>query len=40
MGLLTLVAVFMLVRGLLALITTRTSPPKEEMLQTLPPPMQ
>jgi len=39
MSLLTIVAVFVLVRGLLALVAT-TSAPREETLQTMPPPMQ
>lgn len=40
MALLTLVAVFMLLRCLLALISTRKAAPKEEMVQTMPPLMQ
>ena len=40
MALLTLVAMFLLVRGLLALIHTRKVTPKEEMLQTMPPLVQ
>ena len=40
MALLTLVAVFVLVRGLLALITARKAAQKEEMLQTMPPLIQ
>jgi len=40
MTLLTLVTVFILLRGLLALISTRKVAPKEEVLQTMPPLVQ